>query len=287
MKSTSPPYIDYANQRISLLTQHGKERVIAQVLDPALGCHVECVTGYDTDQLGSFSRDIPRDGTQIDAARKKARIGMALSGLPLGLASEGSFGPDPYTGMLPWNVEILVFIDGERDIEVVGHAQGAARHAHLLTNDWQASVAFTSEADFPRHQLVVRPESENDSRMKKGIATWEGLEAAFAWAKTQSANGMVFLENDLRAHANPSRMERIREAAEDLVARLKSRCPACGAPGFWMVERIAGLPCADCGIPTRETRADVYGCVKCAHREVRERAKPSHADPSRCDYCNP
>jgi len=72
------------------LTQHGKEGVIASVLDTALGCRVERVTGYDTYLLGTFTRDIPRVGMQLEAARKKARIGMQLSSLSLGLASEGS-----------------------------------------------------------------------------------------------------------------------------------------------------------------------------------------------------
>lgn len=133
----------------------------------------------------------------------------------------------------------------------------------------------------------MRPEGENDPRLRKGIAAWEELKAAFAWAQAQSASGQVFLETDLRAHANPTRMEMIRLAAEDLVAKLGSPCPACGAPGFWLVERIAGLLCGDCGAPTRETRAEVYGCLKCAHRETRERPEPQYADPGRCDYCNP
>lgn len=36
---------------------------------------------------------------------------MQLSGLALGLASEGSFGADPFAGIFPWNVEFLIFID--------------------------------------------------------------------------------------------------------------------------------------------------------------------------------
>ena len=110
----------YAESRVALLTQHGKEGVIASVLDAALGCRVERVMGYDTDLLGTFTRDIPRAGMQLEAGRKKARIGMELSGLSLGLASEGSFGPDPMVGMFPWNVEFLIFIDDERGLEVVG-----------------------------------------------------------------------------------------------------------------------------------------------------------------------
>ncbi len=76
-------------------------------------------------------------------------------------------------------------------------------------------------------------------------------------------------------------------AAEDLSAKLNSPCPSCGTPGFTVVERVAGLPCADCGAPTREIRADTYGCQKCAYRDIRGRVGVEHANPGRCDYCNP
>ena len=277
----------YAESRVALLTQHGKEGVIASVLDTALGCRVERVTGYDTDLLGTFTRDIPRAGMQLEAARKKARIGMQLSGLSLGLASEGSFGADPFAGMFPWNVEFLIFIDDERGLEVVGVAQGAASLSQQLTHNWAAAEAFAKQAGFPAHHLVVRPEGEDDPRMRKGIATWEELQAAFAWALAASASGRVSVETDVRAHANPTRMDNIRLAAEDLAKKLNSLCPSCGTPGFWIVERVDGLPCEACGAPTRETRAEVYGCLKCAHRETRERADRQYADPGRCGYCNP
>lgn len=277
----------YAESRVALLTQHGKEGVISPVLDTALGCRVERVTGYDTDMLGTFTRDIPRAGMQLEAARKKARIGMELSGLSLGLASEGSFGPDPMVGMFPWNVEFLIFLDDEHGLEVVGVAQGKANSSHLLTADWAAAEAYAKQTGFPAHHLVVRPGSEDDPRIRKGIAAWAELEAAFAWALAESANGRVFVETDLRAHANPTRMDNIRLAAENLVKKLCSLCPDCGTPGFWIVERMDGLPCEACGTPTRETRAEILGCLKCARRETRERAGRQYADPGRCDYCNP
>ena len=277
----------YGGWRVALLTQHGKERVLAPLLGSALGCRVERIAGYDTDLLGTFTREIPRAGTQLEAARKKARIGMELSGLPLGLASEGSFGPDPMVGMFPWNVELVVFIDDERGLEVVGVAQGKANFSHLLAADWAAAEAFARQSGFPEHHLVVRPEGEEDARIRKGIVAWTALEAAFASALAQSASRRVFLETDMRAHANPTRMENIRLAAEDLARKLRSLCPACGTPGFWLVERVAGLPCEDCGEPTRETRAEVHGCLKCAHRITRERTDRQSADPGRCEDCNP
>ena len=277
----------YAGRRVSLLTQHGKERVIAPVLEPALGCRIELVAGYDTDLLGTFTREIPRAGTQLEAARKKARIGMELAGLPLGLANEGSFGPDPFTGMFPWNVELLVWIDDERELEVVGVAQGKTNFSNLLTADWAEAESFARRSGFPEHYLVVRPDGEDDPRIGKGIAAWAELKAAFSWALGQSASDRVFLETDMRAHANPTRMENIRLSVADLAKKLCSRCPACESPGFWVVERVAGLRCAGCGAPTRETRAEVHGCLTCAHRLTRERADRHSADPSRCDYCNP
>jgi hypothetical protein len=277
----------YSGKRVALLTQHGKERVIAPVLGSSLGCRVGRVSGYDTDLLGAFTREIARAGTQIEAARKKARIGMELSGLPLGLASEGSFGPDPYAWLFPLNMEILIFIDDERDLEVVGVAQGKANFSHLLAADWAAAESFAHQSNFPDHHLVVRPEGEEDRRIRKGIATWAALKTAFVQAQKQATNGRVFVETDVRAHANPTRQVNIRLAAADLAKKLCSLCPACGMPGFWLVERVSGLPCEDCGAPTTETRAEIQGCLKCAHRLTRECTELRFADPRSCDYCNP
>jgi len=123
--------------------------------------------------------------------------------------------------------------------------------------------------------------------MRKGIADWTDLQAAFAWALDQSENHRAFIETDMRAHANPTRMDNIRLAAEELARKLSSFCPDCGTAGFWIVERLAGLPCEACGAPTRETCAEVYGCLKCAHQLTRERTGAVHASDGRCDYCNP
>ena len=63
----------YHASRVALLTRHGKEGVIAPVLEPGLGCFIELVTGFDTDLLGPFTRGTPRAGTQLEAARAFAR----------------------------------------------------------------------------------------------------------------------------------------------------------------------------------------------------------------------
>lgn len=272
---------------MALLTQHGKERIIAPVLSAALGCRIERVDGYDTDLLGTFTREVPRVGTQIEAARRKARMGMELAELPLGLASEGSFGADPIVGMLPWNVELLIWVDDALGLEVIGRASGNGNFAHRLADDWAAVEDFARQWGFPEHHIVLRPESEDDPRTRKGVRDWDELEAGFAWALALAPSRRIFLETDVRAFANPTRQQTIRRAADDLAARLCSPCPACAAPGFWIVDRLAGLPCEDCGAATEETQAHVLGCVKCAHLEQHESTQRRTADPARCDYCNP
>lgn len=182
----------YRDRAVALLTQHGKERVIGPVLEAAVGCRLHRVSGYDTDQLGTFTREIPRAGTQIEAARRKARIGMTQSGLPLGLASEGAFGPDPMMGLFPWNVEYLIWIDDVNALEVVARAHGKATFAHVLTGDWAEAESFARGCAFPAHRLVIRPNGANDPRIHKGIADWGELESVFKSARLESANGQVF-----------------------------------------------------------------------------------------------
>lgn len=277
--------IDYRGDSVALLTQHGKERVIAPVLASALGIEVHHVKGFDTDLLGTFSRDIPRAGSQRDAARRKAEMGMRLSGLPIGLASEGAFGPDPFTGMFTWNTEIVIWLDPRHGLEIVGVSQQAARCAHLQTSVWAELEAFANREDFPHHQLVLRPEGQDDPRIVKGIGDWATLRAQFDQA--QAVSGEVFIESDLRAHAHPGRMQNIERAALDLAARLRSLCPACNAPGYAAIETVRGLPCADCATPTSARRGEIWGCVACSHRHAVWRTDAAKAPPAQCPNCNP
>jgi len=275
----------YAGRRVALLTQHGKQAQPAPVLDAATGLRVELGGGYDPHRLGTFTRDIPREGTQLEAGRRKARIGMQLAGTDVGLASEGAFGTDPVFGMLPWNVELLTWIDDALGIEVVGRAHGKACWASRRVASWEEAQRFAQQVDFPRHGLIARPGSTFDARIRKDIGDVDTLRAAFDAAQAQSPDGYVVLEVDARAHRNPMRQAMIRAAAEDLARRLASACPACDAPGFALERFERGLPCADCGTPTGETRAERHACVRCDHDEWRRRGDA--ADPAHCPHCNP
>lgn len=277
----------YSGRSVAMLTQHGKVNLLAPVLEPELGCRIKHVTGFDTDQLGTFTREIPRAGTQLEAARRKARLGMQMAGMSLGLASEGAFGPDPIAGMLPWNVEYVVWIDDELGLEVVGRAHGPGCFAQLLTTSWDQAVDFVQQNGFPAQQLILRPSHSDDPRIKKNIRAWAAFSAYFRAMRKLSSDGQVFVETDGRAHANPMRQKMIIRAAEDLSRRLCTVCLSCNSPGFGHLESLPGLPCAACDAPTSQPFADQFGCPLCGRREIRIRTDEKCADPRFCPYCNP
>ena len=281
-----PEASPYAGTRIALLTQHAKERVLGPVLSARVGAVLEVVGGFDTDTLGTFTRDVPRPGTQVDAARRKANIAMERTGAPVGLGSEGSFGGGPF-GFGGWNVEVVVLVDRDRGIEVMGRAQGPGLHLHGEVRSVEELEALAEQAGFPTHGLVLRPDGPDDPRIRKGIVSPAELRAAFEDARRASVRGIVHVENDLRAHLNPTRMRMIEQAGRDLADRLLSRCPSCDAPGFGIVDAVTGLPCACCGTPTEEAVADELACVRCPIRKSRPRPGAESADPSRCPLCNP
>jgi hypothetical protein len=277
----------YLARRVAFLTQHGKQDLVKAPLESALGCELVHTDAYDTDQLGTYTREIARPGSQRDAARRKAQIGMTLTGAPAGLASEGAFGTDPFGGFMPWNTELLLWVDPTHQLEVTGIAQGPAQSLHRTVKSLDELMRFAQDAKFPEHHVVMRPEHEDHLQIVKNIHDEQTLVRTFTQLQAASANGLVFVENDLRAFCNPTRQELIRKACDDLIRKLQSQCPQCESPGFWVQSRIAGLPCSACGQKTRLPIAEVWHCKPCQHEEQRTLASEAWADPSRCDFCNP
>ena len=277
----------YSGRDVAFLTQHGKELLLGPLFSEKVGCTIHRATGFDTDQLGTFTRDIPRPGTQLAAARFKAHKAIELSGLPLGLGSEGTFGADPVGGIMPWNTELIVWCDATRGIEIVGMAQGPAGGLQRFVSNEHELRQFVSDVEFPSHGVVLRPDREDHPDIHKEFDDWPALLVKFTTLLSRSVNGRVFAEVDQRAHRNPSRQQMIVQAAEDLIKKISSTCPSCETPGYWVKERITGLPCGLCGAATRLPLAFVWRCDTCNHSDERRESADKTADPSRCDYCNP
>ena len=277
----------FSKRSVSLLTKHGKEKVIGEVLNTEVDCFVQHTDAYDTDLLGTFTQETARYGSQLDAARKKASIGMELLKLDLGLANEGAFTNDPYIGSIPWNNELLVLIDRKHQLELTGFASGPAQNESSYVTHWEELKKFADSALFPSHLLVIKPTDEYHPQSRKGIQDLAELKDAFDWAKSLSSKGIVYVENDLRAFANPTRMENIRKAAIDLVNKMNSVCPQCNTPGFWITDVKRGLPCKACGLATDEEIAKIWSCIKCEYKQTEGMKVFRFAEPSNCKHCNP
>jgi hypothetical protein len=279
----------FQGRRAALGTMHRKEAVIAPLMRDELGVDVVVPPNFNTDRFGAFTREIERSGTQLDAARLKARAAMEVLGLNLGIASEGSFGGHPLIPFAPGNVELVVLIDDAAGLEIRGvHIAAAVRFTHAWVASVDEALAFSVRAGFPEHGLVVRRGPDDPRNIIKEIASVESFRAAVEEMLALTADGRAFIESDLRAHRNPVRMEAIRAATADLVANAKRCCPSCGTPGFCVVADRPGLPCRWCGTPTERTLALVYECQRCQHQsEVLHPHGRVEAEPGECPYCNP
>jgi hypothetical protein len=147
----------YEREEAVLATMHGKERVIAPLLERALGLRITATTNIDTDRFGTFSRDVERTGSQLDAA--PAKIAAAFAAAPdvhVALASEGSFGPHPYIPFLPLAREIVVLSDRASGLELIGHhASPTTNFSHAVVSDVVGAMAFPDRVQFPEHGLIV------------------------------------------------------------------------------------------------------------------------------------
>jgi hypothetical protein len=120
----------------------------------------------------------------------------------------------------------------------------------------------------------------------KGINQTEILQNSFNHFFSKYSS--VYVETDMRAMFNPTRMNVIEKAAQKLVQKIKSTCPQCQMPGFGITDVKSGLICSLCGSPTKSTLSYMYICQHCqfSKEEMYPHNKTTE-DPTYCDYCNP
>lgn len=275
----------YVGRRAALATRHGKQEVIAPVFLAVAGIEV-VVCDVDTDAFGTFAGEVPRVDTPLNTAIAKARAGMDASALALGVASEGTIGPDPRFPFTTSDLEFIAFVDADTGLVVTEWESStdivAFRRTIRVEDDLTEVLA---RADFPRHGLIVRSHEGPDSRIVKGITHESALIAAIA--ECASPDGTVIVESDLRAQYSPTRMAVIAACAGRLAERIATPCPQCSSPGWGRIEPARGLPCSACGLEVASAvRADRLGCPACpAQREIPRSAQ--HLDPRWCPSCNP
>jgi len=279
----------FRGRKLVIATKHRKERVIAPLLEDFLGVETIVPRDFDTDQFGTFTGEIKRAGSQLEAARAKALAAMSNEGVDLGVSSEGVFGPHPSFPFVQSNLELVLLIDRKNGYEICGHHRTqetnmSARHVKST----KEALDFAQKIGFPEHGIIVRARENDCSEIYKDIRSEEALIGKVGEMLSRPTQKLIFLETDMRAHANPTRMMAIAKATEDLIKNMASLCPRCQTPGYIMVDFEKGLKCSICKLPTDLPLNDIYQCSVCNHREKRVvTIYGDSADAKYCQYCNP
>ncbi len=270
----------FYGRRAILVSKHGKEQAIGPAL-AELGVELE-VANVDTDRFGTFTGEVERTGSALDAARARIATGIATCGGDLFVASEGSFGPHPVHGHRACDHELVLLHDCQDDLEISGeHLTDDTNHGSHVLRRGDDPRPVAARIGLPTHAALVRAGGTcvakaifDDTRLR------EVLTAAFAEWKE------VVVEAELRAMCNPRRMRAIASASRAVVDAARSLCPRCQTPGFVARSVRAGLPCEDCGVPTKIIAADIADCRRCGHTCVVPRSS-THAAARWCNVCNP
>ncbi len=287
--AASSPF--FADRTVVIATMHRKEQAIAPLIEPALSAKTQVPANFDTDRLGTFTRETQRPADQLATARLKAQAALALTGETLAIASEGSFGPHPQIPFVACDRELVLLWDAQHQLEIVGEALSTqTNHQGQTIHSVQAALDFAQQIGFPGHGLVVM---ESDQRFDKtnsvkGITTEFDLIAAVEAALKASPQQRTHIETDMRALHNPTRMQVIAEATAALIEKIEQHCPQCGYPGFSVVQRLPGLPCRLCNAATLLTLSTIHRCQHCQFQQSKRFPEGIQAaDPACCLFCNP
>ncbi len=277
----------FKGRTLIIATMHGKESIVAPILKRELGVKSVTLKDFNTEVFGTFSGEIERKETPGVTLKAKALAALADSNETLVFASEGSFGPHPSYFFIPANEEMVILLDKQNDLEIMGryfteNTNFNSREIYTM----QDLEEFASLSGFPEHGIILK--STNSVREKEVWKDFMTLEDLITRAGQLFEKGQkIWAETDMRAMNNPTRMIAIEQAVINLVQNIKSLCPTCNTPGFVVDNVIRGLPCGTCTLPTKSIKTYIYFCKKCKYSIDKFKEGNSVEDPMYCDFCNP
>jgi hypothetical protein len=277
----------FEGRNLLIASMHQKEKVLTPLLHENLRVTPCVVNDFNTDVFGTFSGEIERKGDAISALRQKCDLAYQTHKIDLVVASEGSFGPHPSYFFVPANEELIMFKDYTHQLEIVArHITTETNFSGEEINTEEALLSFANKVNFPTHGLILRKSKDNFSEIFKGITDLHVLLNTFL--HFQKTTTSVYVETDMRAHMNPTRMKSIEACGIELIKKINSCCPACTTPGFDVDQVLLGLPCDLCETPTQSILSLIYTCKKCAFQEEKKFPKGKNTeDPMYCNRCNP
>jgi hypothetical protein len=272
---------------VLIATKHQKETVIAPLLKQELKLNSFTPDQFDTDRYGTFCGTTVRKDDPVTTLRKKCTDAMEQYGYDLALASEGSFGSHPSIPFVAADDECMMLIDRKNNLEIVARELSTDTNLRSeMVYDRNQLRKFIDQSLFPTHGLMISRSADDRSEMYKGICTIDSLYSTFDHFIEKY--GQAYIETDMRAMYNPTRMKVIEAATKKLIAKMRSYCPECGTCGFDIRETRTGLPCEYCNLPTTSLLSHIYVCQQCSYkREVMYPYQKTYENPMYCDYCNP
>lgn len=268
-----------------IATMHQKEQVIQPLL-LQLG-YESTIAGINTDQLGTFTGEMERVLSPKEAAIAKCELAIQATGIPRAIASEGSFGPHPDYPWIAADEEWIVSIDKELSQMIVARVLSTDTNFDAgVFETVELALQFANTVKFPSHGLIAKAAKENYNNIVKGIISEQHL--IDVCREMVNTFGSVYLETDMRALFNPSRMNVIEQAMQKWVEKYQIVCPACKTPGFDIVNVERGLPCLLCSLPTSLVKSSLRKCNHCAYESSEPNPQGKKvADPMYCNRCNP
>lgn len=170
----------FEGRRLVIATKHGKEAVLAPILERELGVHCYSLPQFDSDIFGTFSGEVERLEDAMFTARLKCEKAMEMAQCDLAISSEGSFGNHPSFYFLPADDEIILLLDKKHN------ASFSSRELSIDTNFGAAEIStfdelidFAKKSKFPTHGLILRKSKSSCENIIKGITDWTDLKESF------------------------------------------------------------------------------------------------------------
>lgn len=279
--------MDFTGRKLIIATKHEKEKVIGPLVEKQLGARWIIDSKFDTDTLGTFSGEIERIEDPKTTLRTKCLLAMKLANCDLGIASEGSFGPHPTLFFAPADDELMVFIDKKNKLEIYARELSTETNfGGAVINNLDEALEFAAKHGFPHHALIIKNQEADFKYIRKGIQNHSALEEFVG--ECLEKYGSLYLETDMRALYNPTRMKVIERATQKLMKKINSKCPECQTHGFSVTEAKGGLPCELCAFPTESILYHLSQCSNCGFTssEFFPNGKKVE-DPMYCSFCNP
>ena len=98
---------------------HAKELAVAPPFRRLLDAEIVVASQLDTDELGTFSGEVPRPDALVETCAIKAELAFRSLDVDCAIANEGSYGPIDAVPLVPSGIEIMAFLDRKRGIRII------------------------------------------------------------------------------------------------------------------------------------------------------------------------